>query len=100
MAATRFSCFPWPMAEQLLLQHLRSTAAESLWTNPEQTAVRLHWDEGLPETSRIRFNRGEMALKICRICLKPVYRPEHDSQFVLGARAKRIFISRLERRAT
>jgi hypothetical protein len=37
--------------------------------------------------------------RVCRISLRPVYRQGHDSRLVPGSRCKRIFTSRLERRA-
>jgi hypothetical protein len=67
------------MAEQLFIQYLHSAQAETI---------------------QIRLNSGRPIARVCRISLKPVYRPEHDSRLALGAGAKRIFISSLERRAT
>ena len=79
MAAKDVFCFHLVMAEQLFIQYLHSPAAETI---------------------QIRLNHGGMAVKVCRISLKPVYRQGHDSQLILGASAKRIFNSSLERRAT
>jgi hypothetical protein len=99
MAAIGFPCLAWAMADQLFFHRLRSTSAEPFWPKPDQAAIQPHWNEAAAATIQIRLERVEMASRVYRISLKPVYRQGHDFQLVAGTRCKRIFASRLERRA-
>jgi hypothetical protein len=99
MAARGLSCFHLAMADQLFFHHLRSAENKPPWPKLDQTTIQPNWNEDVAETIQIRLNRIEAATRIYRISLRPVYRQGHDSQLVPGSRCKRIFASRLERRA-
>ena len=98
MAGTSFSCFPLFMVDKLFFHHLRSAEDKPLRPKLDRIAIQPPRNEDVAETIRIQLDRIEAPARVCRISLKPVYRREHD--LVLGSRGKRIFTSRLERRAT
>jgi hypothetical protein len=99
MASGSLSCFHVAMADQLFFHHLRSAENKPPWPKLDQPDIQPHWNEDVAETIQIRLIRIERATRVYRISLRPVYRQGHDSQLVPGGRCKRIFTSRLERRA-
>ena len=81
----------------LIFHTQRSSDAQPLPPNPNQTGIQINWTEGVVKIIKIRHRHIEMATKLCCVNLEPVCGQGRHAKLALDVQARRILTARQSR---